>query len=168
MERINMSLTFNAEEILEMAVQIERNGIKFYKKAAGILPDKKTKKFLLDLADMEAEHEKTFTEMKNQLTEREKEPAVYDPDDQGALYLHATADGHVFNPKADIDKQLTGKETVEQVFNKAIQAEKDSIVFYLGLREFVSQKAGKEKVEKVIKEEQSHIVILNNHLKLYQ
>jgi len=168
MERINMSLTFNAEEILEMAVQIERNGIKFYKKAAGILSDEKTKKFLLELADMEVEHEKTFTEMKNQLTEREKEPDVYDPDDQGALYLQATADGHVFNPKADIDEQLTGQKTLEQIFNRAIQAEKDSIVFYLGLKEFVQQRAGKENVEKVIKEEQSHIVILNNHLKQYK
>lgn len=163
-----MSLTFNAEEILEMAVQIERNGIEFYKKAAGIVSDEKTKKFLLNLADMEVTHEKTFTEMKDQLTDREKEPAVYYPDDQGALYLHATADGHVFNPKADIGQQLTGAETVEQIFNKAIQAEKDSIVFYLGLKEFVPQKAGKEKVEKVIKEEQSHIVILSNHLKQYK
>ncbi len=163
-----MSLTFNAEEILEMAVQIERNGIKFYKKAAGIVSGEKTKRFLLDLADMEVKHEQLFTEMKNQLTEREKESAVYDPDDQGMLYLYATADGHVFNPKADINQHIIGGETVEQVFNKAIQAEKDSIVFYLGLREFVPQKAGKEKVEKVIKEEQSHIVILNDHLKLYK
>lgn len=163
-----MSLTFNAEEILEMAVQIERNGIKFYKKAADILSNEKTKKFLLDLADMEVEHEKTFTEMKNNLGEREKEPVVYDPDNQGALYLQATADGHIFNPKTDIGKQLTGQETLERIFDRAIQAEKDSIVFYLGLREFVPQKAGKEKVEKVIKEEQNHIVILNNHLKLYK
>ena len=163
-----MSLTFNAEEILEMAVQIERNGIKFYRKAAGIVSNKETKKFLLDLADMEVEHEKTFTEMKNQLTEREKEPAVYDPDDQGALYLRATADGHIFNPKTDISEQLTGQETLEHIFNRAIQAEKDSIVFYLGLKEFVSKRAGKEKVEKVIKEEQGHIVILNNYLKQYK
>lgn len=168
MERRNMSLTFNAEEILEMAVQIERNGIKFYKKAAQIVPNEDTKKFLLDLADMEVEHEKTFTEMKNQLTEREKEPAVFDPDNQAALYMQTMADGHVFNPKADISDQLTGNETLEQIFIKAIQAEKDSIVFYLGLKEFVPQKAGKEKVEKVITEEQSHIVTLNNQLKLYK
>jgi rubrerythrin len=66
-EGIIMSLTFNASEILEMAVQIEKNGQKFYKKASGIVTNPKTKKFLLDLAEMEAKHEQIFSDMKNKL-----------------------------------------------------------------------------------------------------
>lgn len=163
-----MSLTFNAEEILEMALQIERNGRKFYKKAAQMVKEEKVKNFLNDIAEMELEHEKIFTEMKNQLTERQKEPAVFDPDNQAALYMQAMADGHVFDPKTDIGEQLTGDETLEHIFEKAIQAEKDSIVFYIGLRDFVPQRSGKEKIEKVIKEEQGHIAALNNQLKLYK
>ena len=62
-----MSITFNAFEIFEIAEQIERNGAKFYRRAAEYIGDKKTKQTLLELADMEDDHEKTFIEMRKQL-----------------------------------------------------------------------------------------------------
>ena len=46
----------------------------------------------------------------------------------------------------------------------AIEAEKDSIVFYVGLKDFVSVKAGKDKVEDIIKEEQGHVAELSEKL----
>lgn len=159
-----MSITFNASEIFEMAEQIERNGIKFYRKAAEGVSDKGTRQVLLDLADMEAEHEKTFAEMRKQLSDREREPMVFDPDNEMALYLQAVADGHVFDLKYDLSKQLTGAESVEDILKLAIGAEKDSIVFYLGLKDFVPVKAGKDKVEAIIKEEMGHIAVLNQKM----
>ena len=47
-----MSITFNANEIFEMAEEIERNGAKFYRKAAQNTSDNQTKQMLLDMADM--------------------------------------------------------------------------------------------------------------------
>jgi len=163
-----MSLTFNAGEILQMAVQIEKNGRKFYKKAAGIVTRPKTSQFLLDLAEMEAKHEQLFTDMKSKLADSENQTNIFDPDNEAVLYLQAMADGHVFDPRLDISEKLSGQESLEQIFTMAIQAEKDSIVFYIGLKDYVGDKEGKEKVEKVIEEEKGHIVVLNQHLKLYQ
>lgn len=162
-----MSITFNASEILEMAIQIEKNGQKFYRKAAQIIADKKADKLLLDLAEMEVKHELIFKEMKEHLTAKEKELMVYDPDDEASLYLQAFADGHIFNTRKDISEQLSGKESIADIFKMAIGIEKDSIVFYVGLRDFVPTEDGKEKVENVIKEEKSHITILNRMIKRY-
>jgi len=159
-----MSITFNAFEIFEMAEQIERNGIKFYRKAAEGISDKDTRQMLLELAAMEAEHEKTFAEMKKQLSGKQREPRVFDPDNEMALYLQAAANGHVFDPKYDLSEQLTGTESVEDILKLAIGAEKDSIVFYLGLKDFVPVRAGKDKVEAIIKEEMGHIAVLNRKI----
>ena len=66
-----MSITFNAFEIFEMAEQIERNGTKFYHKAAENIADQTVSQMLFDLADMELEHEKTFAHMRMQLSEED-------------------------------------------------------------------------------------------------
>jgi len=52
-----MGYDFNADEIFEMAEQIERNGASFYRKSAESIDDPAEKKLLLDLAAMEDEHE---------------------------------------------------------------------------------------------------------------
>jgi len=159
-----MGITFNAFEIFEMAEQIERNGVKFYRKAAEGNSDQEICQTLLDLADMEAEHEETFANMRKQISYKERELITFDPENEMALYLQAMASGHVFDLKKDPSQQLTGKETVEDILKMAIEAEKDSIVFYLGLKDFVPIKAGRDKVEEIIKEEQSHITLLSQKL----
>jgi rubrerythrin len=159
-----MSITFNANEILEMAEEIERNGVKFYTKAAESESDEDTKKMLLELAEMEANHEKIFAAMQTELTDTEKELTTFDPDHEAALYLQAMADGHVFDVKHDPSEQLTGHESVEDIIMMALQAEKDSIAFYLGLKKLVPSDSGKNNVEHIIAEEMAHIATLSGKL----
>jgi len=149
---------FNAKEILEMAAIIEKNGHDFYKKAAEDVKDADIKIFLLELAEMELKHEVTFQEMKAGLTSKEKADVVFDPDDESALYLQALADTRVFFEKK-IDTS-----SAQEVLKEAIVAEKESIVFYLGMRDMVSDDAGKAKINGIIKEEMSHIQIISTKL----
>lgn len=161
-----MSLYFNAEEILEIAGIIEKNGVAFYKKAATIVKDTKISDFLNDLAIQEIEHEKFFNSMRQTLSEEEITPTTPDPDDYLSLYLKIIADGNVFDVKKDPSTLLTGRESMEDIFNMAIQAEKDSIVFYIGMKEFVPEHRGKDKIQNIIKEEMKHIILLNQKRKL--
>ena len=158
-----MGVTFNADEILEMSVQIERNGETFYRKAAEIVPEDASQVFL-DLAEMEVGHIKVFSDMKDALGAKDREPTVFDPDDVSALYLQAMADGNVFDMKKGPADQLTGNESVQDVLRMGLQAEKNAIVFYVGLKNMVSVALGKDKVEAIIKEEMSHISLLNKIL----
>jgi rubrerythrin len=157
-----MGMPFNADEVFEMAEQIERNGGKFYRAAAKKFPA--VGKVLLDLAAMEDEHLKTFVNMRAELSGTELEETVFDPDGQAQMYLRVMADGHVFDLKADPAEQLAAQNTPQDVLKMAIGVERDSIAFYVGLKEAVSRKAGKDKVEDIIKEEMGHIVILNQKL----
>jgi len=164
MGELKMPITFNADEIFEMAEEIERNGAKFYRKAAANTSDKTAKKMLLDLAVMEDGHLEIFQAMRRKLTGREKEPLVYDPDNEAAQYLQAMADMHGCEGKISPIKKLTGKETLKEIIEIALNAEKESVVFYFGLKNFVSDAAGKSRVEKIINEEIGHINVLNQRL----
>lgn len=46
----------------------------------------------------------------------------------------------------------------------AIGLEKDSIVFYLGMKEAVPQRSGRDKIEGIIKEEMRHMATLSREL----
>ena len=157
-----MPMSFNADEIFEMAEQIERNGAKFYRTAAEKFAP--VRELLLEFAAMEDDHEKTFAAMRAELSQPEQAPVVFDPDSEAQMYLRVMADSHVFDVKADPVEQLADKGTPEDVLQMAIGLEKDSIVFYTGLKECVSRKAGKDKVEAIIKEELGHIATLNEKL----
>ena len=160
-----MPVTFNADEIFEMAEEIERNGANFYRKAAENTSDKQTKQMLLDMAVMEDGHLKTFEKMREQLSGQEKGWTVFDPDNQSVLYLQAMADARGYEGKITPAKELTGKETIREILEIALNSEKESVVFYFGLRSMVPVKAGRDKVEAIVEEELSHITILLNKLK---
>lgn len=160
-----MPITFNANEIFEMAEEIERNGARFYRQAAENSTDGKTKQILLNMASVEDGHLKTFKEMRKQLSDREKGWTVFDPDNQSVLYLQAIADARGYEGKMAPTKELTGDETPKEILEIALNSEKESVVFYFGLKGIVPARAGRDKVEAIIIEELSHITTLLNKLK---
>jgi len=153
-----MTNEFNADDIFEMAVTIEKNGAVFYRDAAGQVEGKKNKDFLLELARMEDEHGVVFSNLKKELTAQEKLTTTFDPEDENIIYLKAFADSKVFFKKEKPDNSL------KSILSCAIQTEKDSIVFYLGIKELVPEKYGRSKIDTIIKEEMGHIRLLAGKL----
>jgi rubrerythrin len=155
-----MTRTYNIDEIFEIAEQIERNGVAFYRRAAESSMDEERKQKFLDLAEMELSHERTFAAMR---TEQENAPTSFDPDGEATRYLDAIADGYIFDLRADFIEDLAGK-TLEEILKIAIDLEKNSIIFYLGLWDLVSESLGKERMEAIIVEEMNHITLLSDEL----
>ncbi|MBW1895028.1 MAG: ferritin family protein [Deltaproteobacteria bacterium] len=153
-----MSYDFNADDIFEMAEQIERNGAKFYRTAAEKVADTSAKELLIGLAVMEDEHEKTFASLRAELSEKEKAATVFDPEGESTLYLRSLADTRVFFEK-EIDIS-----SMKDILKAAEKKKKDAIVFYLGMKDLVPDKLGKDKLEIIIKEEMGHIRILSKEL----
>jgi rubrerythrin len=162
-----VGIYFNADEILQMAEQIERNGARFYKRAAAAA-SKDVGKILLDLAGQEVEHEKIFAEMRAGLSDQERKAPVPDQEGESAAYLQAWADGQVFDVRVDPSEKLTGKETIQEILLTAIGMEKDSIAFYLGMKDAVPGKTGRSAVDRIIKEEMSHMARLSRQLGGYR
>jgi rubrerythrin len=162
--RDEVTTPFSADEIFEIAERIERNADRFYRRAAQETPDERLRKRLLDLAAMENDHERVLAGMRTDLSPQEKEPTTPDPWGEDILYLQGIADGHVFDVKKDPAKWVTGKVTTEDILRAAIEQEKDSIIFYLAMKEIVPQSLGKHRLDAIIREEMGHIAILADEL----
>jgi len=159
-----MSITFNADEIFGRAEQIERNGAKFYREAAGNASDAGVKEMLLSLAVMEDSHEQTFSQMRKELSAEDKESNVFDPDNEVAQYLQTMADFHGTEGKVSSTEKLTGNETLLEILEIALQAEKNSIAFYVGIKDMLVTKSGKQQIQAIIIEEMAHVVTIGGKL----
>ena len=159
-----MSITFNADEIFEIAEQIDRNGAKFYREAAEKADDSDVKKMLKELAAMEEGHEKTFIQMRKELTAEEKESNVFDPDNEVAQYLQTMADFHGTEGKVSATEKFTGNESMAEILKVALQAEKNSIAFYVGIKDLLPNKEGKDRVQGIIIEEMAHVSTIGGKL----
>lgn len=159
-----MAIGFNADEVLEMAIQIEENGAAFYRKAAQFQSNEENREFLEKLAAMEDGHKATFMEMREALTDKEKTGKVFDPQDELSLYLKAMVDSHGGEGSPSAADSLNGSETIEEILNIAIGLEKESVLFYLGIKDMVPPGRGLERIDEIIREERGHIVQLSSLL----
>ena len=160
-----MAVSFNADEMFEMAERIERNGARFYRMAAEPAGEPTFRKRLIELAEWEDEHERAFAAMRAELTDQERKPTVFDPEDENALYLAAMADRNVFDTRTDPAEVLSGRETMADILKMAIEREKDSVVFYVGMQAYVPARLGTDRVSNIIKEEMGHIALLSQELR---
>jgi len=157
-----MSISFSSSEILEMAERIERDGADFYQKASQMFDNPYIQDLLVKFSRWEKRHEETFSQMRRQLSAQENKPEDFEPETDLSLYLETMQSLDVFKNKA---KELTGNERMRDVIKKAIEKEKDSIVFYLALKAFVPAKTARAKIQEIIDEEIKHIGMLTVSLK---
>jgi rubrerythrin len=159
-----MAISCNAEEVLQIAVDIERNGQAFYRKAAEVVEGDKPRALLIKLAEWEAGHQVLFEGLHSGLA-GSSDAFLFDPEDEATLYLQAIADGLVFNSKADAAELLgTVTEPVE-ILNRALAREKDAVIFFAAMREALIDKDHRQQVNQIVKEEMSHVRFLVEMLK---
>ena len=161
-----MPAIFNADEVYETGVEIEKNGRDFYIIAADKAEDPDMKKFYNDLAAWEEKHIALFEKLKSELPDEAEGETVFDPDNQKHLYLKAAADSHIFRKNLNISTLVQGCKNPRDVINIALQFEKDSVAYYNTMISLVPKHLGKDKIERLINEELSHISILHEKLKL--
>lgn len=156
-----MSYDFNADEVFNIAIRIEENGARFYRRAAEFQKDAENRTTLERLAAMEDTHKATFEKMKTTLSAAEKTATVFDPLGESAQYLAAMADMHGGEGSPSAAEALTGQESILEIIDIAIGLEKESILFYIGLKDLVPPKLGQDKLYDIISEERRHIIQLN-------
>ena len=159
-----MGVEFNAFEVFEIAEKIERNGAKFYRRAAELFDDSRTHNMFLQLAEWETVHEQVFADMRKELSAQGPELRTFKPENDVVFDAQSMAGLAVFGNRMEPSEELTGKESITDVLKSAIEKEKDSIIFYTGLKDFIPPAAGQDKISDIIREEMHHIRILKESL----
>jgi len=148
-----MGNIFAGSEMVELGIEIERNGRDFYNTLASQSKNQKAGEIFRYLAGEEEKHIKVFQEILNK-TEK-YEPSGLDADEYFA-YMNALASEYVFTQK-DKGKEIAKTiKSDQEAVNTGIGFEKDSIIFYEGMKKTVPQ-YDIDIVDKLIIQEQSHL-----------
>ena len=159
-----MGFAFNANEVFQMAIEIEENGRLFYQKAREAVEDPEVKRIFSDLEQQEVEHREKFTALKAELPKSAQESTVWDPQGETDQYLKMTADMHVFRAASPVEEQLAQVKSTVDALKLAIQFEKDSIIFFLLMQEETEKGKGKELISQLTDEERAHLRQLSKEL----
>ena len=148
-----MGNIFAGSEILEIGIQIEKNGRDFYNLLLDKSKNPKVQEVYKYLAGEEEKHIAVFQGILSK-TER-YEPAGLDADEYFA-YMNALASEHVFT-KENKGKEVAGSvKSDKEAIDLGIGFEKDSIIFYEGMKKIVPEYDLKI-INELILQEQNHL-----------
>ncbi len=151
-----MDKTFSATDIVEIAIEIEKNGRIFYKEFSKKLKEEKAKEFFLYMSEEEAEHENKFKEILSSVMKHE--PCESYPQDYFA-YFNAIAENYVFNNTEELKERFSGIKLERDAIDFSIGIEKDSILVYESMKKIIPDK-GKPLIEEIISQEKEHVTKL--------
>ena len=148
-----MSILFSGSELLEIALGIERNGAAFYQALADKTHNRNAKAIYDYLASEERKHLDTFQGMLNTVGQYQP-PEAYA--EEYMLYLKSLVDSLVFSNVTEAQQKVEKISSEIEALDTGIQAEKDSILFYTEMQNFVRQPDQKV-VLNIIGEEKAHL-----------
>ena len=145
---------FQATDIIEMALELEKSGEIFYGAVAKKAASAEVQALFEDLAEQEKHHYAAFEKMSGTVWDQSQ--ATGEEWDQYLMYLQATIQSAFFQGS---DKALVLAEQVsddKEALQMAVDFEKETMLFFYDLRDKVSE-ADKPVVEGIIAEEKNHM-----------
>jgi rubrerythrin len=140
-------------EIVKFAIEKEEQSYALYEKLHNKVTEAKAKDLFKNLMEQELQHKAFYSEMLSSIPEQQT-PKVFEDDEYYAYMHELIAESRKIAPFTELDFA-----NLAEVFNYAIGREEDSILFYTGLKNYVSEDI-KNKIDVIIKEEARHLALL--------
>ena len=155
--------SYTPEDVVRIAVEIERKGQEFYAGLVKRFVDPAISEIFQTMLDDEENHEHLF----NEFLEKYDEDGIKDSyKETGKEFIENLASSHIFLKDKSIDEKISKISSTAEAIDLAIDFEKDSVVFFSGMKEFVFEdKLGV--IDKLAKEEMLHVVRLLDLKKKY-
>ena len=159
-----MAIELGADDVLEMARQIESDASAFYKRAASASADPTARRVLLELASMEVEHDQLFAGIKAQMPSDQKAFAVDGAGMKVPCQQPEVTRMLISGVREDLAARFAGRETDQEILRKALLFEKDTIVFFIHMKDYVAAEADKRRIDDLVAEEIGHVLKLTGQL----
>lgn len=148
-----MGNMFSGSEIVELGIQIEKNGRDFYNTLSKQSKDPKSKDIFKYLAGEEEKHIAAF---QNILSNVEKYEQTESYPGEYSAYMNTLASEYVFTQKDKGIESAKNAKSDKEAVELGIGFEKDSIIFYTGIKIMV-QEYDRKVIESLITQEQDHL-----------
>jgi len=155
---------FNHQEAVRLATAIEERGYRFYSAAAKRVKDEFARNILAFLAEQENQHKEAFQKLGERIAETQSTIEELDP--EASSYIEALAKTYIF-PENEQDF-IDSIQTFDEVLQYSIQAEKDSILFYLEMAENSKNQDSVKIFKALTNEEKKHLVKLHELARLVE
>jgi rubrerythrin len=147
-----MSVLLSGADLIDLAVQTETRGERFYRQAAAATAKAEAKELFTYLGDQEVLHKRTFERLAGAIVATEIDTTTWD---DALAYIEATVDSAFFGKDAPIQNIPAGT-SVEEMLAQAIGFEQQTLLYFGSLRDLV-QPANREVVDQIMVEERSHV-----------
>jgi rubrerythrin len=151
-------MMFTLVEVLDLAIRLEINGEKFYRRFMDSMLNPELRAILLWLADQEHKHAAFFTRLKGE--EWARAPADLSQSPEGLLLQDFLGDRALSLDEVD----AASLQSVQDILQCALEFERDTILFYDMIKAFITEKAVLERLGLILQEENAHIHILQDML----
>jgi len=151
-----MGNVFAGAEIVEMGIQIEKNGRDFYDTLVDQSKSQEAKDLFKYLSGEEEKHIAVFQSILNSLsgyTPAESYPGEY------IAYMNSLASEYVFTQKDKGAEIAKNTKSDKEAIDLGVKFEKDSIVFYEGMEKVVLDRDHKV-IDELIAQEKIHLAKL--------
>lgn len=142
---------FDIEEIIDLALQIEKNGEKIYRNAIKRVSDPSVCSLLQKLADEELDHVEWFSSLKENIKSTTDDPQLMEA---GKQIMNSVLGEQAFSLK-DVD--FSKIDQIDDLMKLAIEFEKDTILFYEMIRPLIADSEDVDHLDGIIAEENRHI-----------
>jgi|WetSurMetagenome_2_1015567.scaffolds.fasta_scaffold66281_2 rubrerythrin len=150
---------FSEADAASIAQTMEENGLNFYQKAAGAAESPKIREVFLRLADDEKKHLATFKELEATLRARQSDPLAAGEEDIGP-YVKRLMQSQVFCEERAAARLAAEAYDDMEALAAGMQAERDSILFYQEMLDFVDSHEARDAFAWILKEERKHLETL--------
>jgi rubrerythrin len=151
-----MSVVFSPEELLNIAVGIEKQGVAYYDVMAKSSWHEVAGDMFKHLLEMEKEHVATFQGMLDKIVNPE---SITKPTAEYIDYMNALVNSAVFNDELAASELASHIDNEIEALDIAMSTEKDSILFYYILNELLPASSSAT-IKKIITEEKAHLSLL--------
>ena len=149
---------FSVNEVLDMAIQLEKNGESVYRNAVDKVTNPDLVSLLIWMADEEANHRRWFLEVKRNVEMHSINPFMAEMTRQ---VFEGILGDKSFSHR-DVDFSRVGR--VDDLIGIFLEFEKDTILFYETLIPFIEDDDTLQNIKKIIAEENNHIKKLQDFL----
>ncbi|GAB4277048.1 MAG: ferritin family protein [Candidatus Rifleibacteriota bacterium] len=154
---------YNAEELMELAIQIEKNGKEYFLGMAEKTQNPDVRDIFTYLANEEQSHLENFVKIREKLSESKDEIEIADEYNTPEMYgyLKAMFDGRVFPNLKTYEEIASEIKTDEQAVYHAISFEKDTVLFFSEILSMLGEKdENRPLILELIRQEKIHIARL--------
>ena len=157
-------IILSADKIFEIAEKIEIKGASFYRNAAEKMDAPRKRQLLIELAIMEDGHAADFAEIRRTIQVLDEglptipESALLSP------FLQSMTRLLISDLDTSREESKIKFDSIKDILLTAIGMEKDSIIFYLAIKDAIPTGPERNKIDVILAQEKEHLTLLNGFL----